>query len=201
MKKVLLVVFVLNIVGCATVIKGTDQNVTFRTEPEGAQVTVSGRVLGRTPLTANIEKGKHQSFIFEKEGYKTFTGQLSTSTEGVTFIAVLAGLSGFFSTTTDSTTGAMHQFSPDQYYINLVKDQKDNLTTNTAPTIRTYVVYNEEKLREEVSIGDGEFLAGLLEIVGEVKTPQSIKVVQKLLNDSSDILDFGNKMIAFYGIQ
>jgi hypothetical protein len=201
MKRLFALILSLNIVGCATVIKGSDQNVTFRTEPEGAKVTVSGRVLGLTPLTASVEKGKNQSFSFEKEGFKTFTGQLSTSTEGVTFIAILGGLAGFFSTTTDSVTGAIHEFSPDQYYITLVRVAKNTLTAQTAPKIRTYVIYNEQALREQISAGSGEVLDGLFALVNEQVSSESTAVVQKLLNESGDILEFGNKVISFYGIQ
>jgi hypothetical protein len=201
MKKIIVLMLSMSIIGCATVIKGTDQNITFKTEPEGAKVTVSGRVLGLTPLTANVEKGKNQSFTFEKEGYKTFTGQLSTSTEGVTFIAVLAGLSGFFSTTTDSVTGAIHEFSPDQYYVTLVKDGKNTLNSNTKPKVRAYCVHNDQLLKEQVVLGEGELVNGLLELVEEGPSPENISVIQKLLNDSKDILDFADKVIAFYQAQ
>ncbi|KZX72506.1 hypothetical protein A3715_10480 [Oleiphilus sp. HI0009] len=201
MKKIIVLMLSMSIIGCATVIKGTDQNITFKTEPEGAKVTVSGRVLGLTPLTANVEKGKNQSFTFEKEGYKTFTGQLSTSTEGVTFIAVLAGLSGFFSTTTDSVTGAIHEFSPDQYYVTLVKDSKNTISSNGKPKVRAYCVHNDQQLKEQITLGEGELVNGLLELVGETTSPENVSVIQKLLSDSTDILNFADKVIDFYQVQ
>lgn len=34
--------------GCASIVSGTDQKLTFNSEPEEATVTVSGRVLGKT---------------------------------------------------------------------------------------------------------------------------------------------------------
>ena len=40
--------------GCASIVSGTDQKLTFNSEPEEATVTVSGRVLGKTPLTVPV---------------------------------------------------------------------------------------------------------------------------------------------------
>jgi uncharacterized protein YceK len=36
--------------GCASIVDGTDQSMTFNSEPDGAAVTVAGKVVGKTPL-------------------------------------------------------------------------------------------------------------------------------------------------------
>jgi hypothetical protein len=38
-------------------------------------------------------------------------------------------------------------------------------------------------------------------LVEEGPSPENISVIQKLLNDSKDILDFADKVIAFYQAQ
>ena len=73
------VVFILTVTGCASIISGTDQQLTFTSEPEGATVIVSGKTFGKTPITIDIDRGENQSLTFEKEGYKSYTTQLSTS--------------------------------------------------------------------------------------------------------------------------
>lgn len=86
--------------GCATIVSGTDQKLTFDSEPEGATVTVAGRVLGKTPLTVEVDKDKNLALTFEKEGYKTYTTQLSTSLEPWFWGNIVIG--GLVGSTTDS---------------------------------------------------------------------------------------------------
>jgi hypothetical protein len=64
---------VTSITGCASIVSGTDQNLTFNSEPDAATVTVAGKVVGKTPLSVQVKKGKNQSLTFEKDGYKTHT--------------------------------------------------------------------------------------------------------------------------------
>ena len=49
--KIAFLVFVLAFSGgCATIVSGTTQEVSFQSNPEDAKVSVSGRVIGKTPL-------------------------------------------------------------------------------------------------------------------------------------------------------
>ena len=45
--------------GCATIIEGKTETVTFDSEPAGAKVIVAGRVMGNTPITVPVEKDKN----------------------------------------------------------------------------------------------------------------------------------------------
>ena len=66
--------------GCASIVKGRLQDVSFQSTPEGASVIVDGRTIGKTPLTVNMQKKKGQVVVFEKAGYKPFTFSLETRT-------------------------------------------------------------------------------------------------------------------------
>jgi len=116
----LLAVTVILSTGCASVVSGTDQKLTFNSEPEESTVAVSGRVLGKTPLTVPVDRGSNQSITFEKEGYKTYTAQLSTTTNPWFFGNIVLG--GLVGSTTDGVSGAIHEFSPDQYFVTLKPD-------------------------------------------------------------------------------
>jgi len=186
--------------GCATVVTGTDQPLTFKTEPEGAKVSVSGRILGVTPITAVVDKGENQVLTFEKDGYKPFTTQLSTTTEPWMFGNVIFGLSGMFSSTTDNASNAMHQFSPDQYFIHLVPNTKAALTTNVKPKIKAYIMHNSEQLTQEINAGEGEILSGLLELLGSTLSPENVTVVQGLKANAANDLEFANALIEFFEI-
>ncbi len=203
MKKIASVIACLSILvsGCATVITGTDQNLTFKTEPEGATVTISGKVLGLTPLTSVVSKGKNQALTFEKEGYKTFTTQLSTSTEGWFFGNIFGGLLGLFSSTTDGVSGAMVQFSQDQYYVTLVPDNKGGLKSGTAGKIKEYVIAYGDQIKAELVQQKGEILDGLLELIGSESDNQiTLKMLSNLSTNSENDLDFAEQIINVYGL-
>jgi len=105
---------------CATVITGKAQQVTFESEPEGATVAISGRTIGKTPLTAMIKKEISQTVSFEMDGYKTQTRQLETVTEGWFWGNIVGVYFGPFSSTVDYVDRAMYHYSPSQYYVTLV---------------------------------------------------------------------------------
>ena len=66
---------------CATIVAGTTDEVTFNSEPQGVQVTAGGKVLGKTPMTIQLDKKSGQVVEFELEGYKKQTRSLSTTLE------------------------------------------------------------------------------------------------------------------------
>ncbi|MCZ7627552.1 MAG: PEGA domain-containing protein [Candidatus Methylomirabilis sp.] len=68
--------------GCASIVSGRTQEVSFTSNPEGATVTVNGRIIGKTPLTANLQREKGQSLAFSKEGYKTLSREFETDLNG-----------------------------------------------------------------------------------------------------------------------
>ena len=58
--------------GCATFVNGPTQQVRVLTQPDGAQVFLNGRPIGKTPVNAVVSRwGMHRVRI-EMEGYKTF---------------------------------------------------------------------------------------------------------------------------------
>ena len=77
------------------------------------EVTVIGRVIGKTPITLQLDKKKDQSVSFTLEGYKTQTRNLETSIDGFFWGNIVLG--GFIGSTTDAITGGMHEYSPNQY--------------------------------------------------------------------------------------
>jgi hypothetical protein len=75
-----LLVGILPILGCATIIKGSQQQVAFRSDPDNAKVSVydaDGALVadGRTPITLPLKKGAgyfqaaKYKVVFEADGY------------------------------------------------------------------------------------------------------------------------------------
>ena len=74
--------------GCAST------KVTINTNVPDARVIVDGKVLGQTPINKVKIKntsGRYQSVVIEKEGYKTYQGNLKKEDKGGAQAAVIAG--------------------------------------------------------------------------------------------------------------
>ena len=103
--------------GCATVISGTNQTLTFQTEPEGAAVYLDGQMIGRTPVSVTVKKNEKQTLMVRKEGYETITRDITKSFDNVAILNVFWDLS-----TTDLITGALYEYAPNSYFIQLDKN-------------------------------------------------------------------------------
>jgi hypothetical protein len=72
LKRLALVVVIVSsfLYGCASIISGTTQEMTFQSNPDDVLVTISGKVVGKTPTTVQLDKKSGQSVVFSKSGYK-----------------------------------------------------------------------------------------------------------------------------------
>jgi len=155
------------IASCATILSGTTQQVTFQSSPDGALVRVSGKPLGKTPLTIQLDKNTGQTLTIEKDGYKTFSTSMDTSVDPWFFGNILIG--GLLGSTTDGVSGAINSYSPGQYIITLEPLTADNYTSNMHLTNREYarrfLYLNYDKLRKDLSKNAGEVLDASLQLL------------------------------------
>jgi len=109
--------FMMLISGCATIVDGRTQEVTFQTSPEGATVSVDGRIMGRTPLTVRLDRKGHQSALITKPGYRTETRRLTSLVNGWFWgnipLGIIPGM------LVDSFSGAVNELYPSQYFVTL----------------------------------------------------------------------------------
>ena len=68
--------------GCATIIDGSSQPVTFNSSPNGARIYVNGMELGTTPLTMAVKRSKTTMLMAKKNGYEDQSLMLQTKTNG-----------------------------------------------------------------------------------------------------------------------
>ena len=193
-----ILLIVTSITGCASIVSGTDQNLTFNSEPDEATVIVAGKVVGKTPLSVQLKKGKNQSLSFEKEGYKTHTTQLSTTLDGWFWGNILLG--GFFGSTTDSVSGGMNEFSPDQYFVTLTSEKTFDVSMTRSGQIRELVIAFGDEIRLELVTGGGERTDALLAIIGTEESGKetAILALQKLSLGNENDMDFANSIIKLY---
>lgn len=164
--KSILIISLLHIQGCATIVSGTTQEVSFQSSPDEATVKVDGKPIGKTPLTVQLDKEKGQTLAFEKDGYKTVTMRLSTSLEPWFWGNIVTG--GLLGSTTDGVSGAVNKYSPDQYFVTLtpIEDQDDVLSQ--IEEVKRYIVVNFEELHQVAvtnSYKDNDVFLSLVELL------------------------------------
>ncbi len=115
MYKIILVLPLILLSGCATIVEGKSQTVSVSTEPADAICTLQSPAIGtmsvKTPDTITLTKSKHDIAIqCKKECYEDVTGILPSSFEGMTFGNILFG--GVIGVAVDASTGAMNNYEP-----------------------------------------------------------------------------------------
>ncbi len=105
---------------CATLFKGTSQEVNFNSDPQKAEVWVNGTKMGVTPLALKLESKKTYTIEFKKEGYETKSYNITNHVgAGWIILDVLAGLVGVI---VDAATGAW--YSLDQKNVNAILENQ-----------------------------------------------------------------------------
>ena len=105
---------------CATLFKGTTEEVRFSSEPQGAQVFINGALRGETPLSFKLECKKTYIIEFRKEGYKPRTYNIANHIgPGWIILDVFTGLIGII---VDASTGAW--YSLDQKNVDAILEKQ-----------------------------------------------------------------------------
>ncbi|HMN26177.1 MAG TPA: PEGA domain-containing protein [Ignavibacteriaceae bacterium] len=109
---------------CATIFKGSTDDVSFSSEPTGAKVYVNGNLLGTTPVQLELKSKNSYTIEFKKDGYETKTVLLNNSVGGGWIVLDILG--GLFPVIIDAATGNWYEL--DQEHVNgvLEEQQKGN---------------------------------------------------------------------------
>lgn len=105
---------------CATLFKGSSDDVSFSSDPSGTKVYVNGNLLGTTPVQLQLESKKSYTIEFKKEGFETKTVMLNNSV-GAGWV-VLDVLGGLIPVVIDAATG--NWYSLNQKNVNAVLEQE-----------------------------------------------------------------------------
>ena len=116
-----ILVFLFMISGCATVFKGTNEEVQFHSDPQRAEVYVNGVKMGETPLTLKLESKKTYTIEFRAEGYESKTYNITNSV-GAGWV-ILDILMGLIPVIIDAATGAWYGLSTHNVNMVLRKQQ------------------------------------------------------------------------------
>ncbi len=95
--------------GCATLFKGTYQEVSFNSDPQRADVFVDGKRMGQTPMALNLQTKKDYTIEFRAMGFEPQT-YVITNKIGAGWI-ILDAFTGPIGIIVDAVTGAWYSLS------------------------------------------------------------------------------------------
>ena len=108
---------------CALVFKGTKQEVSFRSDPQRAEVYVNGIRMGETPLTLRLVTKQTYAIEFKIEGYKPKSFQINNKV-GAGWV-VLDIVLGLVPVVVDAATGAWYSLDQ-KILMRFLKNNKRN---------------------------------------------------------------------------
>lgn len=188
--------------GCATIVSGSSDEVTFNSSPDGARVYVNGVAVGTTPTAVTLDRKTDQMLRFEKEGYKTYETKMKTTMNGWFFGNVLIG--GLIGSTTDAASGAIHEYSPDQYMVALEPVDTNHIngvaSRPHAERVREFIVSGYTSLLSDLSNGDGDHLDSLLSMldVSDEDHDDVIRRLRALSEAHPEIPEFANEVVEHF---
>jgi hypothetical protein len=199
MKTILLILAAATMTGCATIATGTKDNVSFVSNPEGATVSVSGKVIGKTPVSADLPRKRDQMIVFEKDGYKPLTMKLETQMNSWFWGNIVIG--GLFGSTTDSASGAVYRYSPSQYMVTLEPSStalaiEKGTTLSSGQRIKDFVVMSYPQISADLRSGQGEYLSSLYSLLNipPDRQPETLKRLRDLSSKYPAIPEFADKV-------
>jgi len=188
--------------GCASIVTGSTQEMTFDSNPDGALVSVNGRPMGRTPLVIRLNKdSEDQELTFSKEGYRTASFPIASKVNPWFWGNIVCG--GLLGSSTDGISGAMHEYSPSHYMATLTPvgagsspiAREVSLSANQK--IKDFVVISYGQLQVDLSKGTGEYLSSLLSMLNipAAETAETVKKLRALSEVYRVIPEFADRVI------
>ncbi len=103
--------------GCATIVKGTTQEIPVASEPTGARVAVNGSPAGTTPTKVTLSRKQNHMITLEKEGYESESVALTKRMGGAVAGNIIAG--GLVGWGVDAVSGAQYNLHPETVNVRL----------------------------------------------------------------------------------
>jgi hypothetical protein len=186
MKFTTLVLIPVILSGCATIFSGTSDEISFSTNVDPVRVYIDGLNVGGTPLKVAVEKkvGKGRVVRFEKVGYKTQEFNLKNKFDT---IAILDITSVITSGGIDVLTGAIMEYDPKQYHVEMLENNEAILEVQSKQIqFASFVLTSADAIKENLATGGGEALDALLLLVNSGQP--SFKFTKWLSSNTQSIL-------------
>jgi len=124
---------------CATVLRGTRDQVGIASQPTGAEVIVDNEFLGKTPVTAELRRKDKHVINIKLQGYQPYEITITRKTSGFVFGNLVFGPFAPIGLAVDAITGGMYSLRPDEVQAELRPGAaKAELTDGTLYVILTH---------------------------------------------------------------
>lgn len=162
--KLIGIVVVSLLFGCATIFSGTTDVITFTSNTDKVRVYLGGRNVGMTPLTIEVNRqtSKGPMVRFEKGGYESQEFYLE---QKFNTVAILDVFSIVTSGGVDVLTGAIMEFSPRQYHVEMISTAITRSQHLQQIDFARFVLLNTNNIQEDLAKGGGEYSSTMFNII------------------------------------
>jgi hypothetical protein len=104
---------------CCTIIHGVHQDFAIGSQPTNAEVTVDGKILGHTPVTASLTRKDNHTIRIALAGYQPYEMNITHHVSGWVFGNIIFG--GLIGLAVDAITGGLYALDSDQVMAQLAQ--------------------------------------------------------------------------------
>lgn len=185
--------------GCASIISGSKQQISVNSNINNAEVYLDGELLGKTPLTLKVKRGKEGPLVVKADGYEDYSFAINKSINSVFWVNILIG--GTLGSSTDYSSGAMYEYEPSTFFADLTPQNASEevaLRHAKVATLRRFLLVNQETVVRQIAVGEGTHLEALLQAleVSEQERGDRIASWQRAYAEATDAVDFATRLIA-----
>ncbi|KRA83837.1 PEGA domain-containing protein [Altererythrobacter sp. Root672] len=152
--------------GCATVINGTSQDYTVRTDPDGAAITLNDGTTCVSPCKLNLKRRNDLRVDITKEGYKPAYVLVQSRLGGAMAGNILLG--GIIGGAVDAANGSTNYLYPEPLHVRLAKlgTAEESVLLDKEGAISGTVLAHNDEVRADVAEGIGAQAAGIATTTG-----------------------------------
>ncbi|HEX6929947.1 MAG TPA: PEGA domain-containing protein [Gammaproteobacteria bacterium] len=133
------------LVGCASIVSGTTQPISFNSTPPGATILINGADMGKTPTTLHLKRNENYAVSIQLEGYMPETVNITRSMNGWIFGNIIFG--GLIGIVIDAASGAMYKLTPEQ----VTATMGEKLAINADDSVMIAVVMDVDPSWEKIA--------------------------------------------------
>ena len=105
--------------------------------------------------------------------------------------------------TTDGVSGAIHEFSQDQYFVTLKPDTPTGISSSKPRQIKEIIIAFSGEFRHELASGGGEKVDIIVQLLGinAFEKDTTIRTLNQLGLSNDNDLELAQTIIEVYGVQ
>lgn len=188
----------LSVAGCATIMDGGDQDISFSSNPDNAVVSINGQEVGRTPVEVNWDRGGDDLEVeISADDHETYRTTIDSDLNMMFFGNIITG--GPLGTTIDFVTGAMYEYSPGNYRADLAPTTAEKREDwNNEMRVVKLALTNYAEFSADLQEGEGDYLDAVLAKIeaAEFDADLDVAELQELQADAETPGQFADGFLA-----